>query len=290
MRVLLASDGSDEARRATRWLRDLPMPSDTKICVLVVATLTKPPRDGQSLKQLRQDILAAARRAGASTATILRPRWSEIEVVVVLGDPTVEIVHIAEQTPVDMIVLGARGLTRRRERWFVGSTSLTVARYAPCPVMVVRGRTGRVRRVLVAVDGSEAARAALRFVRTVHRPDDVHVGLLHVLPAPMASGGRRRRQSAAANREPGQDPRPADADAVLEDAAAVLGETGRPVERLVSEGDPAREIVRIAEARDVDLVVLGARGLGTLERLLLGSVSETVLHQAARPVLIVRGR
>jgi hypothetical protein len=54
---LLASDGSDEARSATRWLRDLPLPSDTKICVLVVATLTKPPRDGQSLKQLRRTSL-----------------------------------------------------------------------------------------------------------------------------------------------------------------------------------------------------------------------------------------
>jgi nucleotide-binding universal stress UspA family protein len=288
MRVLLASDGSDEARRATRWLRDMPLPSDTKICVLVVATLTRPPRNGQSLKQLRQEVLAAARRAGASTATILQSRWSEFEVVVVLGDPTVEIVHIAEQTPVDMIVLGARGLTRR-ERWFVGSTSLTVARYAPCPVMVVRGRAGRVRRVLVAVDGSGTALAALRFVRIVHRPDDVHLGLLHVLPAPMPSGGRRRRRSAV-NREPGPDPRPAEADAVLADAASVLGETGRPVERLVSEGDPAREIVRIAEDRDVDLVVVGARGLGTLERLLLGSVSEAVLHHAARPVLIVRDR
>lgn len=119
MRVLLASDGSDEARRATRWLRDLPLSSDTNICVLTVATLTRPPHDGQSLKQLRQDVLAAARRAGASTATILRPRWSEIEVVVVLGDPTVEIVHIAEETLVDMIVLGARGLIRR-ERWLLG--------------------------------------------------------------------------------------------------------------------------------------------------------------------------
>jgi nucleotide-binding universal stress UspA family protein len=77
---------------------------------------------------------------------------------------------------------------------------------------------------------------------------------------------------------------------VLADAAAVLGETGRPVERLVSEGDPAREIVRIAEDRDVDLVVVGARGLGALERFLLGSVSETVLHHAGRPVLIVRER
>jgi nucleotide-binding universal stress UspA family protein len=46
--------------------------------------------------------------------------------------------------------------------------------------------------------------------------------------------------------------------------------------------------VKIARSRDVDLVILGARGLRTLGRLLLGSVSETVLHQASRPVIIVR--
>jgi nucleotide-binding universal stress UspA family protein len=77
---------------------------------------------------------------------------------------------------------------------------------------------------------------------------------------------------------------------MLTDAAAVLADGRRPVERLVSEGDPAREIVRTAQSRGVDLVVLGARGLRTLGRLLLGSVSETVLHHVARPMVIVRER
>ncbi len=58
----------------------------------------------------------------------------------------------------------------------------------------------------------------------------------------------------------------------------------------MSDGDPAREIVRIARSRDVDLVVLGARGLRTIGRLLLGSVSETVLHHVDRAVVIVRER
>jgi nucleotide-binding universal stress UspA family protein len=48
--------------------------------------------------------------------------------------------------------------------------------------------------------------------------------------------------------------------------------------------------VRKAHGLDADLVVLGARGLRTLGRLLLGSVSETVLHQVKRPVVIVRER
>src|ERR1051326_3878237 len=44
MRVLLASDGSSDARRATRWLRDMALPADTRVSVLTVATLTELPR------------------------------------------------------------------------------------------------------------------------------------------------------------------------------------------------------------------------------------------------------
>jgi len=75
---------------------------------------------------------------------------------------------------------------------------------------------------------------------------------------------------------------------MLAAAAARFPDARQPIERWVIEGDPAKGIVRSAQDRDVDLVVLGARGLGTLGRLLLGSVSETVLHHAGRPVLIVR--
>jgi hypothetical protein len=64
-----------------------------------------------------------------------------------------------------------------------------------------------------------------------------------VLAASTVPGGRRRGRSVA-DQQPGEEQRRAGADAVLADAAAGLGETGRPVERLVSEGDPAREIVR----------------------------------------------
>ena len=77
---------------------------------------------------------------------------------------------------------------------------------------------------------------------------------------------------------------------MLADLAATLSQARRPIERLVAEGDPAREIVKSADSRDADLVVLGARGLRTLGRLLLGSVSETVLHHVGRPVVIVRER
>jgi nucleotide-binding universal stress UspA family protein len=78
---------------------------------------------------------------------------------------------------------------------------------------------------------------------------------------------------------------------VLEQAvarAAALFTSVRTVERQVAVGRPVDEIVEAAARPDVDLVVVGARGLGTLERVVLGSVSEGVLRHADRPVLIVK--
>jgi nucleotide-binding universal stress UspA family protein len=60
-------------------------------------------------------------------------------------------------------------------------------------------------------------------------------------------------------------------------------------EASVVVGHPADEIVRAAAEADIDLVVVGARGLGRFKRLLLGSVSERVLHRAYCPVLVVKG-
>ena len=55
------------------------------------------------------------------------------------------------------------------------------------------------------------------------------------------------------------------------------------------EGDPAEETVALAEELDADLVVIGNRGVGRLRRLVAGSVSESVVHRASCPVLVVRG-
>jgi len=57
----------------------------------------------------------------------------------------------------------------------------------------------------------------------------------------------------------------------------------------LAEGRPADAILRVADAVGAGLIVIGSRGLGRLERLALGTVSEEVVHQAHRPVLVTRG-
>jgi nucleotide-binding universal stress UspA family protein len=290
MRVLLASDGSSGSRRAARWLAEFAPATEISVSVLTVATLTEPPRDSQTMSELRGDLAADARETAERAARILRRRWPEVETLTREGDPQVEIVRAAEELRVDMLALGARGLGRLR-RLLVGSTSLTAARYAPCPVAIVRGRPGPVQRALVAVDGSEGSRAAVRFLSLFELVRDARVSLLHVLQR-SAVPGRRPSTAASSDRQTDDErgAQRADAERILGDAAALLGEVRYPVERVMAEGGAAREIVSIARSRKVDLVVLGARGLRTLGRLLLGSVSETVLRHAGRPVVIVRER
>ena len=191
------------------------------------------------------------------------------------GDPRVEIVNVADEMRAAMIVLGTRGLGRVK-RFLIGSTCLAVARYASCPVAIVRGRPRKTGRVIVAIDGSSGSRAALRFLSIVGLKDDSRVIVMHVVPDAAGGGASRSRR--------------ADAQTLVQDGVARLQGSRRSVDRLITQGDAAREIVKAARIRDVDLVVVGARGLRTLGRLLLGSVSETVLHRADRPVIIVRER
>ena len=75
---------------------------------------------------------------------------------------------------------------------------------------------------------------------------------------------------------------------VANEAAQKLQEAGLEVLVQVLEGPPADAVLRVADVRQCDLIVMGSRGHGTLASLLLGSVSHRVLAHAKAPVMIVR--
>jgi len=78
--------------------------------------------------------------------------------------------------------------------------------------------------------------------------------------------------------------------ASLDRAKAAIDETGVEAAYEIREGDPAEEILRLAEDRRAELVVVGSRGLGAITGALLGSVSKAVVKGADRPVLVVKER
>ncbi len=289
MRVLLATDGSTDAQAAAAWLADFPLPADTTIRVTTVAGVTPASLDIPTVRDFQASLRHEARVVADRTCARLAGRVRTLEAHVLEGDAREALVRAAEEWPADLVVMGARGLSVMAGL-VLGSVSLAVARHAPCPVLVVNSGARPLRHILVAIDGSEPAQAAAEFVARLPLDPALTVQVLGVVerprfpstaPAALAAHLRAAVEQLVAERTSALGP-------ALEQAADAFGPGAPRVERRIAVGDPTDQIVRAADTTDTDLVVVGARGLGALKRLLLGSVSEAVLRSAERSVLIVR--
>ena len=291
MRIMLATDGSKDARAATAFLKELPFPPSTTLRITVVATLPVFAVDSPPAQEVTRLVLDEARGIVDEAKAVLAPCGVAVETDVAMGDPRAEIVRLADEWGADLLVLGARGLGLVK-RFLLGSVSLAVARHARCPVLVVKGRPRKLGSVLVAMDGSEDSFQAVRFLQSLALPRQTKVRLLSVveLPrypssAPKSVHGQIVRMLKELEAE-----RRGELEKVLERAASHLDDKITRITRSTPTGNPADEIVATADDHDADLIVVGARGLGGIARLLLGSVSERVLGHARCPVLIVKER
>jgi nucleotide-binding universal stress UspA family protein len=290
MRVLLATDGSDDARKAAAWLRDLPLPASATIRVLDVAHVAHSPLDIPPVRDFNQALREAARHE-ADRARAMLAEKGPVEVRVTAGEPRETIIREATDWQADLTVVGARGLGAMG-RFLLGSVSTAVVHGVPGAVAVVRGTPRRPRRVVVACDGSPDSFDAVRFLGTLPLGRDTTVRLLGVvtLPPVPPTGPEMLALPWPPTMDAFIDEQTAALNGVLTRAAAELGGSVGSVERSVVIGHPAGEILTAAEEPGVDLVVCGARGLGLLGRLVLGSVSDRVVHHAPCPVLVVKSK
>lgn len=134
--------------------------------------------------------------------------------------------------------------------------------------------------ILIAVDGSEHARRAAHTAGELARSQGAEIWLVIAYdPLPGFIGQPMLQEMI--NRRMDQ------ANEVLELAQVALGEAPAGLHKEVLEGPPAEAILAVAKTRQVDLIVMGTRGLGRLASLLIGSQSQKVIAHAACPVLIV---
>ncbi|SFG53887.1 Nucleotide-binding universal stress protein, UspA family [Desulfotomaculum arcticum] len=78
------------------------------------------------------------------------------------------------------------------------------------------------------------------------------------------------------------------AGSILENARKSFGENSARVRELILEGEPAESIIKYAKENEIELVIMGRRGLGTIKGMMLGSVSYKVLSGVNIPVTIVK--
>jgi nucleotide-binding universal stress UspA family protein len=191
----------------------------------------------------------------------------------------------------DRLVIGTRGHGELAGA-LLGSVAFAVSGHAHCPVVVVRGDTrppGPDRAVMVGVDDSDGARAALNYaadraaeagatliVATTYRPVSSQVWGDSVYYSEEAAGTTRFDQIA---RESAGN---------VTAAAARTAKVRYPelnVQELVITGSAARELAKASEG--CGLLVVGTRGHGGFAGLLLGSVSHGAIHSAPCPVTVV---
>ena len=137
------------------------------------------------------------------------------------------------------------------------------------------------KQIIVALDGSEHSYRALEYARSLADCFGATLWLVHAFPHTSDLLGYENYEKLVAQREgAGQ--------LILNEARRRLGETSLTVQEELIEEPAAEAILAVAETQQADLIVMGTRGLSSLQGLLLGSVSNKVIHHAACPVMLVR--
>jgi universal stress protein A len=144
-----------------------------------------------------------------------------------------------------------------------------------------------VTRVLVPIDFSPSARAALEYGTFVAGRFAAELHVLHVWEPPGYVGPDALALLPIAPGKPGWEQTRAE---VLREVDQFLGRGARPgkLDVRVEAGEPSDTILQIARQGGVDLIVMGTHGRTGLSRLLIGSVAEAVLRRSTCPVLTIR--
>ncbi len=299
MRVLIAYDGSANANAMLDDLRLAGLPASAEVEVVSVAETWFPlpaSLGGVETGFAHETITGvdAAKLLARHAHNYLKgsfPRWA-ITYAAAAGSPTAILLGQAENWQPALIVVGAHGQSAVSDL-FLGSVSQKVAAEAHCSVRVARGQgapAARPVRLLIGIDGSPGAEAAVAAVARRHWPDGSEVRLVNAvwnLPMPAIAVERHETMTLQiAEWVAHENARIAE---MVERARVRLAGKGLEVTVAVREAEP-RELL-LTEAREwaADTIFLGARGRGRLERLLLGSVSSAVVQRAPCSVEIVRG-
>ncbi|MDZ4245590.1 MAG: universal stress protein [Dehalococcoidia bacterium] len=155
-------------------------------------------------------------------------------------------------------------------------------------------------KILVATDGSGYAFQAIDYVRNLaERIADCEITLVNVadttsLPVSLASTNLPETGWVTVDVERGIEAlikqMEAESNKILEDSRSKLLAIEKPVYLISLKGSPWKMICDLAEKENFDLLVMGSRGRGRVAGLLMGSISEKVLHCSTSPVLIIRGQ
>jgi nucleotide-binding universal stress UspA family protein len=278
-RLVVGVDGSPDAERALAWALGVAGPLGASVHVLHGSPLllgdTSPAATQRAMSRYAAEVLDRARKAAHDLGTEVTTEAVDLGGAEAL---------VQASRDAAAVVVGARGHGRVSGA-LIGSVSQHVARHAESPVVVVREPADpAARTVVVGVDEGPASRGATAFAFRFAEALAAPLLALHAWEDPDLD-----RSGVVLPLRPELDAEMQRAElSALDEELAPQRERhpGVVVSRDVVPTHPQRLLVDASH--HAGLVVVGSRGRGGFTGLLLGSVSQAVLHSAACPVAVVR--
>jgi nucleotide-binding universal stress UspA family protein len=271
-KILVALDGSENAERVFPWVKQLAGKERAQV-VLFRAVDVRPldpefiPSEMKDAANYLQRMEAELHYAGLPVRTVVRQ-----------GHPAEQIVKAAVEARADLILMGTRGGSSVK-RWVLGGVTERVLHLSPIPVLPIPSGTqlpkqGRVRRILVPVDGSKLAESAIPWARRLAALLKSRLLLIHVYP--VGPGGLK------ASHQPLYDA----LHRRMARAIEGMRQAGVKAAFRLQRGDPAERLLCFADRND--LIVTTTHGFGGVKRWIFGSVAEKLIRNAIVPVLVYK--
>ncbi len=277
-KILVAFDGSATARNALAVASNLA--KEDKSWIKVLSVLPKYAGDLElvGVSNIKETMEGPGQKLLEEAQRIADQEDVHILTNMTQGEPYDKIVHVADDENCDLIVMGRRG-THRLERELVGSVTARVIGYTDKDVLVVPDDTSLTRKnILLATDGSPSCEdavdraidlakekaASLTALSVVYTNDEY----LALAPGVVEDLIAKAKEKLATIEQKGK-------------------EAGIEINCLVKEGEAYEAITTLARDTDIDLIVMGSHGRKSLQRLLMGSVTERTIGYAHCPVLVV---
>jgi nucleotide-binding universal stress UspA family protein len=135
-------------------------------------------------------------------------------------------------------------------------------------------------RILVAIDGSESAMKAFKKSLFLAHKCDSKLDLVHVVECELGGDSATTFELMEQLQKK--------AKKFLDECEEQAVRNNIPIEVMVKQGDPAKIIIEMANAKNYDLIITGSRGMSAFKELLVGSVTLKVIHHVNCPVMVVR--
>jgi len=300
VKILLAVDGSRHSEAAIGLIKALKIGKQAEATILTVIsehvflgghTLVDLLGRSTALKtQLRKAEEERALELLAKLSKMLATRGLKVETMIRRGSPADEIIKTCQSIGADLALVGLKGASNAPE-FLLGGVAHKVIKYAPCSVLVAKKESEAINKVLVPLDGSKYSDEVMQFLLRMPLPHHTEILLITVVQSFAAAFVKaytldleRDRQIIAELQKAEEDV----AERLMTKAEGQVRKGGYKVSAIVARGDPSQEILRETARQNVDLIILGAKGLTEVRGFLLGNVAQRIARYAKPSVLVVR--